>query len=356
MTVRTATLSSALVILCSCAGDGPPPSLPLGAIAEGGSTSSPVSGSTSSPVSGSTNSPESGSTTGEGPTGPVSECGNGDVEDGEACDGAKLAGETCESQGYSDNGLTCVGCQLDVSGCGPVPGMVDVPGGIFEMGSDYTSSQQPIRMVQVDRFWMDETEVTVAEYAACELAGACTPPADSGNCNWMVVGRDDHPVNCVTWFQAEDYCGWVQSATKRLPTEAEWEKAARSTDAREYPWGDAPAPSCTHVVMNEGGGGCGLGSMWEVGSKPLGDSRYGSHDMAGNVWEWVADWYASGYDSMETDNPSGPALGSSRVLRGGSWYSNGTFNFRAANRNNSDPSGSYDGVGFRCARTPPAPL
>lgn len=289
-------------------------------------------------------------------TGPVAECGNGDVEDGEACDGTDWNGATCESLGFSETGLMCVGCQFDVSGCGPMPGMVEVPGGTFEMGSDYSSNQQPIRQVQVDAFWMDETEVTVDAYAACVNDGTCSEPSTSTYCNWMVAGREDHPVNCVTWFQAEEFCGWAGGGTKRLPTEAEWEKAARGTDAREYPWGDSPAPSCTHVVMSDGGSGCGMGSTWPVGSKPLGDAPYGAHDMAGNVYEWVADWYASSYDAAETDNPTGPVMGTARVLRGGSWSNSSTIFFRAAYRFDFDPAYGNGDVGIRCARTLPAPL
>jgi formylglycine-generating enzyme len=302
-----------------------------------------------------------GTSTGESSssTGPIAECGNGVVEEGEDCDGTDFGVATCESLGLSETGLMCVGCQFDVSGCGPAPGMVLIPGGTFEMGSDYSSNQWPIRQVQVDSFWMDETEVTVGAYSGCVDDGACSQPSTGGSCNWMVAGRENHPVNCVTWSQAEAFCGWAGGGTKRLPTEAEWEKAARGTDAREYPWGDSPVPTCSHVVMNDaaaGGSGCGLSSTRPVGSKPLGDSPYGAHDMAGNVREWVADWYASSYDAAETDNPTGPALGTSRVLRGGSWFSSNTNHFRAAYRGNNNPAHGNNYVGFRCARTPPAPL
>jgi len=290
-------------------------------------------------------------------TGPVAECGNGEVEDGEECDGMDWNGATCESLGFSATGLTCVGCQLDASACGPPPGMVEVPGGAFEMGSNENADEMPIRQVEVDRFWMDETEVTVEAYAECVDAGVCSEPSTTTYCNWMVAGREDHPVNCVTWQEAADYCGFAGEGTKRLPTEAEWEKAARGTDAREYPWGDSPAPSCTHVVMTAGfvDSGCGMISTWPVGSKPLGDSPYAAHDMAGNVWEWVADWYASSYDAAETDNPTGPAMGTVRVLRGSSWYNSNADYFRAAYRNDFNPSDVSYALGFRCARTPPAP-
>jgi len=292
------------------------------------------------------------SSTSEVSTGHVAECGNGAMEEGEDCDGMDFGAATCESLGQSPGTLSCTeSCMVDVVGCWP-PGMVLIPGGAFEMGSDYSSNQQPIRQVHVDSFWMDETEVTVEAYSACVDDGTCSEPSTGGSCNWMVAGREDHPVNCVTWFQAEAYCGWAGGGTKRLPTEAEWEKAARGTDAREYPWGDSPAPSCTHVVMNEGGSGCGMSSTWPVGSKPLGDAPYGAHDMAGNVWEWVADWYASPYDEAETDNPTGPAIGTLRVLRGGSWGNSTTDDFRAADRHSGDPTFDYLSVGFRCARRP----
>lgn len=217
--------------------------------------------------------------------GPIAECGNGDVEDGEECDGTDWNGATCESLGFSETGLMCVGCQLDVSSCGPPPGMVEVAGGVFEMGSFELPNEQPIRQVQVDAFWMDETEVTVGAYAACVANGACSEPGRGGSCNWMMAGREDHPVNCVSWFQATEYCTWTGEGTKRLPTEAEWEKAARGTDVRTYPWGDTPAPSCGHVIMYERTAGCGMNTTWAVGNKPLGVAPDGAQDMAGNVQE-----------------------------------------------------------------------
>jgi len=286
-----------------------------------------------------------------------SNCGNGEVNLGEECDGSDLNAETCAGLGYSGSGLSCTGCQLDASECEPMTGMVDVPGGVFTMGSTMgQSDEEPVRLVQVDRFWMDETEVTVAAYEDCVDAGVCGEPGSGGSCNWMVAGRGNHPINCVDWSEATQYCGWVGGGTKRLPTEAEWEKAARGTDAREYPWGDAPAPSCLHVVMNDGGSGCGTGSTMEVGSKPAGNSPYGAQDMSGNVWEWVSDWYGGSYEAGDTANPTGPASGSSRVLRGGSWSSSFSDSFRAAYRNDGGPSsaGGNVYVGFRCARIPPA--
>lgn len=283
-------------------------------------------------------------------------CGDGEADPGEECDGTDLNAQTCTSLGYSGSGLSCSGCQLNASECGPIPGMVEIPGGPFTMGSTTGGSdEQPVRDVQVDRFWIDETEVTVSAYQECVDAGACDDPDTITYCNWMVVGRESHPVNCVDWFQANAYCGWAGGAAmKRLPTEAEWEKAARGTDEREYPWGESPAPSCGYVVMNDGGGGCGTDATIEVGSKPPGNSPYGARDMSGNVWEWVWDRYEGSYHPEETNNPTGPARGTSRVLRGGSWGNSSANNFRTAYRDGDDPTSKVPYVGFRCASTPPS--
>lgn len=340
-----------LLAWSGCLGYPNPPPPPL---AEAESSGAESSGAETTGVASEGDAATEVAETTESTTAPIAECGNGDVEDGEECDGPELNGATCESLGFSEDGLTCVGCQLDGSQCGPPPGMVEVPGGIFEMGSNTHPNEMPIRQVLVYRFWMDATEVTVQAYAACVDAGMCSQPSSGTGCNWMDAGRENHPVNCVTWSQADEYCGWVDEGTKRLPTEAEWEKTARGTDARDYPWGDSPEPSCSHAVMN---GGCGMGSTWPVGIKSMGDSPYGAHDMAGNVWEWVADWYAGSYDESETDNPTGPGTGSARILRGASWQDDPSMtSFRAAHRNDYGPTNTSSKVGFRCARTPPAAL
>ncbi|MEM9457690.1 MAG: SUMF1/EgtB/PvdO family nonheme iron enzyme, partial [Myxococcota bacterium] len=215
----------------------------------------------------------------------------------------------------NDGSISCED-QSESGGSGSLEGMVEIPAGMFEMGSEIVLNESPIRQVYVDSFLIDRTEVTVEQYSKCVDDGICGVPRIGGNCNWMVMGRDNHPVNCVMWFDAKDYCGW---AGKHLPTEAEWEKAARGVDSRSYPWGDAPEPSCTHVAMSEDGGGCNLQSTMPVGCKPLGSSPYGVLDMAGNVWEWVMDNYASSYDPLETENPVGSTMGDLRVLRGGEY-------------------------------------
>lgn len=337
-----------VVAIMGCAGDGPAvPDWLLGTSSSNSSTWGSIADSSESSAS-------TAQETASASTGSPAECGNDQVEAGEDCDGTNWNGSTCESLGYSGNGLMCVECQLDVSGCGPVPGMIEVPGGLFEMGSD-SPNEAPTRWVWVNTFWIDGTEVTVAEYAACMAAGACSEPATDPGCNWQAQGSEDHPVTCVYWFQAEGYCAWVDDGTKRLPTEAEWEKAARGTDGRTYPWGDMPEPSCSYVVMADPTSdvpGCGNGSATSVGSKPLGASPDGVRDMAGNVWEWVADWYAA-YDAEETDNPTGPDLGTDRVARGGSWHDSYPSYFRTSWRAHSAPTHVANDLGFRCARTPP---
>ncbi|HET7090346.1 MAG TPA: SUMF1/EgtB/PvdO family nonheme iron enzyme [Anaerolineae bacterium] len=222
--------------------------------------------------------------------------------------------------------------------------MVFVPGGEFRMGSGDADpgaedDEKPQHDVVLDAFWIDRTEVTNAMYARCIQAGTCTAPMRSSR--YDVATHADHPVTGVTWFQAQEYCAW---AGRRLPSEAEWEKAARGPDGRLFPWGDgAPGPS----LLNFDGQ---VDDTTTVGSYPAGASPYGALDVAGNVWEWTADWYAEGYyaDSPRT-NPPGPASGNRRVLRGGAWGADAQA-VRAANRFWAFP-GRNDFDGFRCARS-----
>jgi len=222
------------------------------------------------------------------------------------------------------------------------PGMVYVPAGEFIMGSDEgDSDERPVHTVYLDAFHIDRTEVANAQYQACVEAGACDAPSNTtyyDNSNYA-----QHPVVHVSWNDADAYCQW---ADKRLPNEAEWEKAARSTDRRTYPWGGGI--DCDYAQYGE----CS-GQTVPVGSKLKGISPYGALNMAGNVLEWVADWYDSGYYSQSPPrNPLGPGSGEFRGLRGGSW-DNRPHLVRTAGRFWDNPSTRYYDVGFRCARGSP---
>ncbi len=224
---------------------------------------------------------------------------------------------------------------------GGIP-FVYVPAGEFEMGSDNGGSdEQPVHTVYLDSYWIMQTEVTNAEYAKCVDAEVCRKP---NNDRWNDNSYSNHPVTNVSWHDAVAYADWLSGETgqtMRLPTEAEWEKAARGADGRTYPWGGAsPDSSLLNYNRNEGG-------TTPVGSYPNGASPYGALDMAGNVWEWTADWYASDYYANSPDrNPQGPGSGGSRVLRGGAWY-NLDYLVRCAVRNLSLPFNGLNRVGFR---------
>jgi formylglycine-generating enzyme required for sulfatase activity len=230
--------------------------------------------------------------------------------------------------------------------------MVYVPAGEFTMGSDEGGSdEQPVHTVYQDAFWIDKYEVTNAQYRACVEAGACDEPSDIAY--YAANYYAQHPVVYVRWPQAEAYCQW---AGKRLPTEAEWEKAARGTDGRTYPWGNTFDGSKLNFCdkncsffWNDASVDDGYAFTAPVGSYPAGVSPYGALDMAGNVWEWVADWYDPGYYSQSSGrNPHGPGSGVERVLRGGSWSSTAPY-VRGATRHWAY-SVHPDFVGFRCAR------
>ena len=230
-----------------------------------------------------------------------------------------------------------------------------VPAGEFKMGSeDGADNEKPVHTVYLDAFWIDQTEITNAMYAHCVQAGACDPPSltksytrDSyyGNPEF-----DNYPVIYVSWNDAIAYCNW---AGRRLPIEAEWEKAAGWDEdqqaQRRYPWGETIDCALANYWGKDGA--C-VGDTTAVGSYENGASFYGAYDMAGNVWEWVADWYDSGYyASSPSSNPTGPDSGSFQVLRGDSW-SYFIDLARSALRSGSPPSSSSVNVGFRCSRSP----
>jgi len=217
--------------------------------------------------------------------------------------------------------------------------MVRVPAGEFIMGSDSgEADEKPVHRVYLDEFFIDKYEVTNEQYQQCVSAGSCIA-------NYKYDGFTDpqQPVVGVDWNQADTYCRW---AGKRLPTEAEWEKAARGTDGRTYPWGEGI--DCSRANY----GDCKHGKTKPVGSYPSGASPYGAMDMAGNVWEWVADWYDKNYyKNSPNRNPTGPGSGSSRVIRGGGWRYD-SLGLRSSDRYRSNPGSWGSDDGFRCARTP----
>ncbi|MGD9002462.1 MAG: formylglycine-generating enzyme family protein, partial [Anaerolineae bacterium] len=253
--------------------------------------------------------------------------------------------------------------------------MVYVPAGEFTMGSadaevdaalekcnTYYSDcerawfevEQPAHTVELDGFWIDRTEVTNEQYHQCEEAGACDPPRETGSDTRSTYYGDsaygDFPIIYVDWYQADAYCEW---AGARLPTEAQWEYAARGPDGRRYPWGEdyngARLNSCDANCQYEWADepfDDGYGDTAPVGSYPDGASWCGALDMAGNVWEWTADWFGP-YSVERQSNPTGPSFGTGRTVRGDA--ADGTRSVsRAAARHGMDPGRTYKYTGFRC--------
>ena len=217
--------------------------------------------------------------------------------------------------------------------------LIRIPAGQFVMGSASSSheNEKPQHKVTLDEYWLGKYPVTNAEYAVC---------AQAKGLNWtMPRGKENHPVVEVNWDDAVAFCAWATQLTGRqvgLPTEAQWEKAARGADERMYPWGNE-APDKTRCNFNRE-----VGDTTPVGKySPKGDSPYGAVDMAGNVWEWVADWYdESYYAKSPASNPQGTASGQYRVVRSGSWLNTSNV-ARAAVRNWLGPTNRYVSVGCR---------
>jgi formylglycine-generating enzyme required for sulfatase activity len=263
----------------------------------------------------------------------------------------QLPKEPVESQAYPRAG--------NIEGKDGAP-MVKVPAGEFLMGSDSTDSEtspdeHPQHKVTLGEFYIDKYEVTNGQYraflASVASAGhaACDPAEPEGKDHrphpqsWLDyrMNTTNQPVVGVDWYDASSYCRW---AGKRLPTEAEWEKAARGTDGRIYPWGNEWESSRARASETKSK------RSSKVGSFPSGAGPYGAEDMAGNVWEWVHDWYGEQiYEEGPRENPSGPATGEMHVVRGGT-FSNKPEGLRAAVRNHGYPTGRINGVGFRCAK------
>lgn len=225
--------------------------------------------------------------------------------------------------------------------------MAFIPAGEFAMGSDRgQNDEQPVHRVSVKAFYLETQEVTVWRYAEFLVSQKTDPPF-----KWNEATSGSHqnkPVVGVNWYDARDYCRWVG---RRLPTEAEWELAARGTEGRMYPWGD------THPTRGHANAGHtkwhGYDTLTNVGQFELGKTPNGVYDLAGNLWEWVADWYdATYYQFSPRDNPSGPSAGPLRALRGGAW-NNDAKSIRSANRAGYAPDARRNDVGFRCAKDAP---
>lgn len=252
--------------------------------------------------------------------------------------------------------------------------MVFIPAGEFEMGCDSGDpecnyDETPLHRVYLDDYYIDRYEVTNARYTKCVEVGACKAPSNDSSTRISYFDNPDYanfPVVWMRWEQADTFCHWEE---KRLPTEAEWEKAARGqVDARKYTWGDDPflqgnRTDCQYLNYYFTGPNRIPGGPWDpafacvgdtvrIGSYGLSESPYGAMDMLGNVWEWTSDWYAEDYYSQSpVTNPPGPASGDGHVIRGGSWY-NGSRYSRVAHRS-VQPNQAFDfDFGFRCARSP----
>ena len=259
--------------------------------------------------------------------------------------------------------------------------MLYVPAGEFTMGSDAgDSDEKPTHTVTLAGFWIDRTEVTNAMFKKFVAATGYTSDAEktgvgyifdlathswpvTRGANWQqprgpgstLAGLDDYPVVQVTWNDARAYCAW---AGRRLPTEAEWEKAARGSDGRTYPWGNQAvvdnllnfADRNLPTSWSDNNVDDGYQHTAPVGHYPAGASPYGALDMAGNVWEWMADWYGETYYATSPDHdPTGPTTGNVHVIRGGGW-NDGAANVRAADRYALPPDGLGENGGFRCVR------
>jgi len=233
--------------------------------------------------------------------------------------------------------------------------MISIPAGQFMMGcntsldSNCANDEKPYHAVTLSGYKIDKHEVTAGEFAVCVADGACNNSGDrqyyenseNSSCNLNASNKGTHPVNCVTWYGAKAYCVWLG---KRLPTEAEWEKAARGTEGQVYPWGNQTA-TCALANLSS----CGSGTV-PVESIEAGKSPYGIYESAGNVGEWVNDYYDSAYyETSPSNDPQGPASGTNRSLRGASWGS-GAVNLRSSNRYTYLPTNYSVYDGFRCAK------
>lgn len=256
----------------------------------------------------------------------------------------------------------------DTEGFGDAPpqDMVEIHAGVFTMGVDIENEQEwgdvdeePLHEVYLSKYYIDRYEVTAAQFADflnknmgkseryIDLKPAVTIEKVKGKLQPR-KGLENYPANRVSWYGADAYC---REQGKRLPTEAEWEQAAKGPDGRVFPWGDE-APDNTRVTYKRKFNELGFKAMEPVDSMEKGRSPYGLHHMAGNVWEWVADWYDEGdYSDTRVRDPQGPEEGTTKVLRGGNWYYRAYY-LRTTYRFNEKPDAFKIWQGFRCAKTP----
>lgn len=292
--LRSGFLLSSLLSLAACSSGGEDPTESGGRSNSGGSKAGSSTG---------------GSSSGAG----VSTGGKGGTEEGFDCTATAEPGEVVAV----DAGEFMMGCNEAVD-------------------EDCSEDEAPLHTVTLSAFEIDRTEVTQAQYTACVVDGACELPTCEWNCD-----EAELPASCVTWSHANAYCAW---ANKRLPTEAEWEKAARGAEGNKYPWGNEE-PDCSRANM----AGCGAEAR-PAGSLAAGASPYGALDMAGNMVELVADWYdASYYESSPAEDPQGPSTGTRYSGRGGGFKSDSEY-LRTSKRDWYDPTDSAPSLGFRCAR------
>ena len=259
--------------------------------------------------------------------------------------GAKLRGRRI-LRGFGGGALIVIACVLaaaTVRAIVPATPMVNVPAGAFPMGCDSSrASERPRHLVSVAAFAIDATEVTARDYDACVLARACKPAGTQSSegtlCNDART-KPDHPANCVDWDDAHAFCAW---SGKRLPTEEEWEYAARGSDERAYPWGDAFPVAGDAKTVNAFGDGDGFAGTSPVASFDAGRSPFGVYDMAGNVWEWT--------DSAWSDDYASPREYDLKVVRGGGFGSSSPALLRTTARGSHRASFRDAHLGFRCAK------